>query len=520
MNAASGVISFPQDKLEVTSLSKSGSIFSLWVQEPSFSNSAGIINFEGIVLNPGFTGAAGKITTISFKVKAAGPALLNFSSGSVLANDGKGTNILTSLGNAQFSLGGAVPSVPEATTPSTVSGTPSAPAISSPTHPDPNKWYAVKDAKFTWNVPADATGVRLLVGKIPGAIPTVLYTPAISEKEIKDLADGIYYFHVQFRNSAGWGEISHFRFQIDTVSPESFKIKFIDGKEIENPRPTVVFDTVDGLSGIDYYKIKIGGGEFNALPEEVERNPYTLPLQAPGKKTILVQAFDKAGNYATATEEFTIKPLQAPVITEYPKELESTQALKIKGTSAYSNSQIVIWLQREKDTPRSQSVRSDESGNFTFVAEEKLRDGIYAAWAEAVDERGARSEPTEKITIAVAKQAIFRAGSWAISFLAVLVPLIALIIALLFVLWYGWRRFSSLRKRLRKEVHEAEIALHKTFDLLKEDIGEHIKLLEKTRNKRQLTEEEEKIVKQLKKDLDEAEKFVGKEIKDIERETK
>src|SRR3989344_4849624 len=56
MNAASGAISFPSDKLEVTSLSKTGSIFTLWVQEPSFSNSAGTVNFEGIALNPGFTG--------------------------------------------------------------------------------------------------------------------------------------------------------------------------------------------------------------------------------------------------------------------------------------------------------------------------------------------------------------------------------------------------------------------------------------------------------------------------------
>ena len=59
INSASGIISFPQDKLEVTSLSRTGSIFTLWVQEPSFSNSAGTVNFEGVVLNPGFTGATG-----------------------------------------------------------------------------------------------------------------------------------------------------------------------------------------------------------------------------------------------------------------------------------------------------------------------------------------------------------------------------------------------------------------------------------------------------------------------------
>ena len=107
MNAASGAVSFLADKLEVISLSKTGSIFTLWVQEPSFSNTAGTINFEGIVLNPGFTGSAGKAITINFKAKAAGDAAVNFSSGSVLANDGKGANILASLGGAQFNLSNA-----------------------------------------------------------------------------------------------------------------------------------------------------------------------------------------------------------------------------------------------------------------------------------------------------------------------------------------------------------------------------------------------------------------------------
>ena len=199
MNAASGVISFPTDKLAVDSLSKSSSIFSLWVQEPSFSNSAGTVNFEGIALNPGFTGASGKLLTVNFKVTAAGAALLNFSSGSVLANDGQGTNILTNLGNADFSLGGAGPSVPEATTPSEAAGTPAAPQISSPTHPDPNKWYANNNPKFTWDVSKDITGVRLLVGKIPQAIPTVYYSPAINSKEVSNLENGVWYFHVRLK---------------------------------------------------------------------------------------------------------------------------------------------------------------------------------------------------------------------------------------------------------------------------------------------------------------------------------
>ena len=137
MNAASGVISFPSDKLEVTSLSKTGSIFNLWVQEPSFSNSAGTVNFEGIILNPGFTGSNGQVVTITFRTKAAGNTPLTFSSGSALANDGKGTNILTGIVDANFSIGTIQPEAPEIVTPAEVADTPEAPVINSPTHPNP-----------------------------------------------------------------------------------------------------------------------------------------------------------------------------------------------------------------------------------------------------------------------------------------------------------------------------------------------------------------------------------------------
>lgn len=104
INAVSGVLSFPANLLQVTSVSKSGSIVSLWVQEPSFSNSQGIVSFEGVVPNPGFSRANGTAVTINFKVIGQGSADLRFTSGSLLANDGLGTNILRTLGTASFNL--------------------------------------------------------------------------------------------------------------------------------------------------------------------------------------------------------------------------------------------------------------------------------------------------------------------------------------------------------------------------------------------------------------------------------
>lgn len=104
INAVSGVISFPTNALEVAGISKTGSIISLWVQEPSFSNSQGTVTFEGIALNPGYQGSGGTIIAVTFRTKTAGSATLRFSSSSVLANDGVGTNVLTGSGSASISI--------------------------------------------------------------------------------------------------------------------------------------------------------------------------------------------------------------------------------------------------------------------------------------------------------------------------------------------------------------------------------------------------------------------------------
>jgi len=94
INAVSGKISFSNDLLSLTSLSKSSSIVDLWAQEPSFSNSTGTASFEGVILN-GFMGNTGNIITLIFKAKSIGIASLKFSNVSILANDGNGTDIFS-----------------------------------------------------------------------------------------------------------------------------------------------------------------------------------------------------------------------------------------------------------------------------------------------------------------------------------------------------------------------------------------------------------------------------------------
>lgn len=106
INAVSGVLNFPTRYVKIISVDKKNSILNFWIEEPSFSNAgtSGNVRFEGVVLNPGFTGSGGSIATITFRVDDAGAADFNFSQSAILANDGLGTNVGTSAAPARFTL--------------------------------------------------------------------------------------------------------------------------------------------------------------------------------------------------------------------------------------------------------------------------------------------------------------------------------------------------------------------------------------------------------------------------------
>ena len=518
MNAASGVVSFPTDKLEVVSISKSGSIFSLWVQEPSYSNAAGIVSFEGIVLNPGYIGNFGKILNITFKAKSAGVANLNFSSGSILANDGSGTNILTELSGASFSLGIAGPGVPEAITPYEIPGTPSAPKIKSPTHPDPNRWYAQKYAKFEWDLPSGVTGTRLLASKIPQAIPVVAYIPPISHKEINDYADGVWYFSARLENEKGWGAVSYFRFQIDAENPYRFDIEEIKRDDMTEPNAKFIFTAEDKTSGISHFEITIDDNAVQKWSGN-EKNIYTSAVLEPGTHKITAKAFDKAGNYLANFKEFKIEPLELPKITQYPKKLQAGEIIVIGG-QALPDSKVAVFLQRDNDVVKTYETDSNSKGEFTLKAGDKSKDGIYKAWAKVTDKRGSKSLDSEKITFSSEQMAIIKIGYKIIMILAVIIPLVALILGLIFLVIYWRRGIRNFKARVGKETAEAENVLHKAFEGLKETVKYEISRLEKNQNIGNSTAEEEKVIKKLKQDLDNAEMSVSKEIEDINREIK
>ena len=112
INNAGASISFPTDMLEVVSISK-GSVFTLWAEEPVASN--GVITFNGGVPTPGYSGSGGTVISINARAKAVGQASLSFSSASILANDGLGTNVLTGTSGRTITITAKPPAVVEET---------------------------------------------------------------------------------------------------------------------------------------------------------------------------------------------------------------------------------------------------------------------------------------------------------------------------------------------------------------------------------------------------------------------
>ena len=400
----------------------------------------------------------------------------------------------------------------------TPEGTPAAPIVYSLTHPDPEKWYSNNAPEFAWNLPSDVTGVSIYLSKSSASNPGSLPDGLFSSKSYKDIEDGIWYFHIKARNSFGWGPIAHRKVLIDTEKPQLFETKIDNGGDSTNPTPIIHFKAVDYISGIEYYEVKIGE-EQDVIPVKVAgtvvSNPYEMPPQSPGKHTIIIKAVDAANNETLSALDVTIESLEAPVITEIPKIIEIGNALTIKGTSLYPEGAITVFVKKEGEEPVAKDIKTDSHGNWTFVYEKSLDKGTYQVWLEITDSRGAKSYPTEKITIASVLPALIKFGEVAIDYLTIIITLIALIVFLTMIIAYSWYRISLWRKKLRKETKEIEENVVKAFRSLHEEVQEQIEYFDK---KRGLNKGEKIVRDKLEGALKISEKLISKEIKDVLKE--
>jgi hypothetical protein len=513
INAISASISYPKDLLSLISISKSNSIIKIWADEPSFSNTTGTLSFEGIVPNPGFQGESGVALTLTFKVKAVGSGVVAFSSASVLANDGNGTNVLDSTSPAKFSSDGG--DIKSPGTDVVLKETLASKAkIISTTHPDQSAWYNDTNPEFSWVIPQGATAVFASLNKEISSAPTKAYSSDVTSKSYTDVADGIWYFNLQFKTSAGIISTNHFKVQIDTVPPEAMRISFPHSNQSFDPRPLVRFSTTDRLSGISYYQIKIKNQDYYKIDKSTAASPLALPPQDLGKGSLLVQAFDNAGNVTTATADFIVEALNPPKITEVPESLQSGDIFRIQGDT-YPQVTAYVSLKDESGKVVTEDTQSNNDGHFSLIWPKRLPDGLYVLTAYVVDAKGAKSTPSPEIIIKVNGGELLRLGWLTANYLSLILFILILIALVMSGGFYLWHKIASFRRTLATSVHKSESEIHKIFNLLREDMEEHLKNLDQAKSRRELTLEEESIIKSLKKNLTQAEAVISKAIDNI-----
>lgn len=492
INAAQVRINFPEDKLKIEGTSKDNSIFSLWPDEPAFSNEKGELFFSGGLPHPGFQGNNGQVLRIQFKAEKEGEIKLNFDNSQVLADDGEGTDVLSRVFEETYLIR---PSVPE---------------ILSGTHPEQGRWYSANNLEIYWQLSQDTTKVSFVLDKYPQTWPDEIPEGRISSYTYKNIEDGIWFFHLRVKTDKGWSNARHFQVLIDTTPPQPFDIVIDNEGDPTNPQPVLYFKTDDSVSGVDRYVVKIGEGA-DVFTEILPSNPFQMPLREPGVYQVVVEAFDKAENYRDSLTRVEIEPIQKPVITVWPgKFISGSETFYLAGT-ALPEVEIIIFLRRNSQDFEEWRTRSNERGEWSFSSSDILKSGFYHLSAMAQDGRGAVSKLSEEKNIEIDFSGL-ELGSVMVTFAALAVVLLSVfILAIIFIGFSAYKAFQ-LRKYLRKETKEAKEALYQSFLELEKEVERKIEMLDQQSG---FNKQERMVYDDLLRSIKITESSIDKEISDI-----
>ena len=288
VNVVDVKIEFPADKLQIVSPSTGNSFINLWIQQPTFSNTKGTISFVGGATQDGIKTSSGLVSTITFRAKQPGVAMVKISSNSsVLAADGLGTKVLTTLGRAVYNI---LPPTPEG------------PEVFSITHQDQAIWHKNNNVIMGWDLDGEAsTSFSYSLSREPSEIPDNIDDTIGSMANFPDLDDGIWWFHAKQKKFGIYGDTSHYQLKIDTTPPAQFKPKIqLLTAAIVTRKAISTFFTTDALSGLNRYEVAVFDKSKDAgdAPIFIEASsPYKISDIGGGTIRLVVRAYDNAGNY-------------------------------------------------------------------------------------------------------------------------------------------------------------------------------------------------------------------------------
>jgi hypothetical protein len=529
VNAADGALSFDPSLLAVQSISKENSVFNLWTSNPSFSNTAGTVDYSG-GSNDAYTGSSGDVVDVTFKVLAAGSASVKFSSASALAADGQGTNVLGGNTGATYTLGGtSAPASTPAPTQSTKQSTSQSSAannssqtpftitvtIASPTHPDPTKWYNSNSPNFTWTLTPDVAGVSVAFDQVPDTYPKRSSAGLLSSKQYTNVVEGTWYFHARFEDSVGdWSDPVNFQINIDTSAPLPFTVTAATGAGISG-RTNLAFNATDTVSGIDHYVATFDSGATSTIGiTDLQKGVYTaLPL-LPGNHTVQIGAYDKAGNYTNENVQFSIAGVTSPQITNFPTTATERSPIVLEGVADSGASVIVDINNSAGKTVSEGRMVADQTGHWLYAVESGLSNGTYDLIASMTTTQGATATSTDKYSISVVSAPFLDRFGWIL-----IILLLACISGIVTYAMYKKKIYEMQFSLAKRENGEARERTKVVFEALREEVDEKISHMEggAAQAQGEAKLEPENVLDAVRNALVISETTIQKEIEDVDK---
>lgn len=514
-------VAYEPDDLTFSSFSSEGSVFSRILVDDT--RIPGKVDVSGFIERdrPAYVGDDGLVVQLTFLPKRNVATQVRFSEASatppltLTASVGDLTNVLSSLAAATYTL------VPKEVVPpqqvvaqavGAVEGGATRDGEFSYVPEAVEGWHATTTLKARFGLPQSATAMRTGVSTTSDAAPDEFYAVPVSSVTLDDLSEGKQYFLRQYQVGGAWNDVIAEPLNVDTTPPEiTISEKAPDGTPLSG---SVFIEAIDSHAGVKAYQVGVDGGELVEW-ERPESGIYRATDLRPGEHVITVAALDVAGNVRQQDHTLLVRSIEAPVLTQVPERVLTGDTITIRGET-YPNARVTVFVSYNEADPQEYVVESTDAGTFSATISEGAKKGKYTMWFKVVDEDGAESPLSIKRSIEVAQPYIVLFGGVALTYLSVIVPLVALICILVLIIWLSLTYVRSYRRRVRRETNEAFSVVRHEFEELRDDLRKQIGVLERANQSRQLTREEMRIFNDLSKRLDVIEARIAQEVDDIE----
>jgi len=299
------------------------------------------------------------------------------------------------------------------------------PKLISVSHPDQEQWYSKADVTLDWGMHPDVKQYLYFVDRNPDTKPVVEKCTATLKDgvTVKNLEEGIWYFHVLIEDKAGniSPEVSHFMVKIDTLasSPEPVSSTHPDTEKwYTNNMPIIQWLQPQDFSGIEGYYYIIDEMP-NTNPTEkngifLDSNMVRIKSLDDGTKYFHIVSKDKAGNTGTKAAHLRINidtHALPPVISSHTNPDEK---------SWYNSKKIEIHLAKPQDMSgiegfyylvdqRADTEPQENDCIYKMTSDLELKDKQDGTWyihVKSKDMAGNISEGTTHFAFNVDTQAL------------------------------------------------------------------------------------------------------------------